>query len=46
MLYSLRHATDADRAWLEELRRAAYKPLFDATWGDWDEDRHQRQFEG
>ncbi|MHC4450180.1 MAG: GNAT family N-acetyltransferase [Planctomycetota bacterium] len=44
MLYSLRQATDADRAWLDELRRAAYKPLFLATWGRWDEVRHQRHF--
>ena len=44
MLYSLRHATDADKAWLEELRRAVYEPLFRATWGDWDETRHQRHF--
>jgi GNAT superfamily N-acetyltransferase len=44
MLYSLRPATDADRAWLDELRRAAYEPLFCATWGGWDESRHQRHF--
>ena len=44
MPYSLRHAKDADRAWLEELRRAAYEHLFNATWGGWDETRHQRHF--
>ncbi|MHC4956019.1 MAG: GNAT family N-acetyltransferase [Planctomycetota bacterium] len=44
MLYSLRHAKDTDRAWLDELRRAAYEPLFLATWGGWDEARHQRHF--
>ena len=44
MLYSLRPATDVDRAWLDELRRTAYEPLFHATWGGWDESRHQRHF--
>ena len=44
MLYSLRHARDTDRAWLEELRRAVYEHLFHATWGGWDETRHQRHF--
>jgi GNAT superfamily N-acetyltransferase len=42
--YSLRHAKDPDKTWLEELRRAAYEGLFDATWGGWDEGRHQRHF--
>ena len=42
MRYSLRHAKDADKAWLDELRRAVYEPLFRATWGGWDETRHQR----
>ena len=44
MLYSLRPANDADRAWLDELRRAVYEPLFRATWGGWDEARHERHF--
>lgn len=44
MRYTLRPAQDADRAWLDELRRAAYQPLFVATWGGWDEARHQRHF--
>ena len=44
MLYALRHANDADKAWLDELRRAVYEPLFRATWGGWDEARHQRHF--
>lgn len=44
MHYSLRYAKDSDKAWLEELRRAAYEGLFYATWGRWDETRHQRQF--
>jgi GNAT superfamily N-acetyltransferase len=42
--YILRPATYADRAWLESLRRAAYRDLFDATWGGWDEARHRRHF--
>jgi ribosomal protein S18 acetylase RimI-like enzyme len=42
--YVLRPATDADKAWLESLRREAYRDLFDATWGGWDEVRHQRHF--
>ena len=44
MLYSLRDAKDSDRAWLDELRRAAYEHLFHLTWGGWDETRHRRQF--
>lgn len=44
MQYSLRFARDSDKTWLEELRRAAYEELSYATWGRWDESRHQRQF--
>lgn len=44
MEYTLRHASHTDETWLDELRRAAYKELFDATWGGWDEHRHQRHF--
>lgn len=44
MQYVLRCARDSDKAWLEQLRRLAYRELFSATWGDWDESRHQRQF--
>ncbi len=40
----LRPATTADKAWLDILRRKAYQDLFDATWGGWDEFRHQRRF--
>lgn len=40
----LRPATDADKAWLDSLRRAAYRDLFNTTWGGWDEARHQRHF--
>lgn len=44
MRYSVRPAKDSDRTWLDELRRAAYEELFNATWGSWDEDRHRRHF--
>jgi len=44
MQYSLRFARESDKAWLERLRRAAYEDLSYATWGRWDESRHQRQF--
>lgn len=44
MDYSLRSANDSDKAWLEDLRRASYANLSRATWGRWDEDRHQRHF--
>ena len=44
MDYSLRPATDVDKKWLDELRRQAYRELFHATWGRWDETRHQRHF--
>jgi GNAT superfamily N-acetyltransferase len=30
--------------WLDSLRREAYRELFDATWGGWNEARHQRHF--
>ena len=40
--YRLVPATPEDRAWLETLRRAVYQELFVATWGAWDEARHQR----
>jgi ribosomal protein S18 acetylase RimI-like enzyme len=44
MHYVLRRATDSDREWLEDLRRRVYQDLFHATWGHWDEVRHQRHF--
>ena len=44
MDYSLRPATDAEREWLDQLRRDAYRELFYATWGRWDEARHLRHF--
>jgi ribosomal protein S18 acetylase RimI-like enzyme len=44
MHYRLSPATDADRYWLDALRRAAYRDLFFATWGEWDEARHIRHF--
>ena len=42
--YVLRPATDADKVWLDSLRREAYRDLFAATWGGWDEARHRRHF--
>jgi ribosomal protein S18 acetylase RimI-like enzyme len=39
-----RPAGEADRAWLDHLRRAANHDLFLATWGGWDEERHRRHF--
>ncbi len=44
MDYALRPASEADKAWLDELRRQAYADLFVATWGHWDEERHNRHF--
>src|SRR5262245_58844437 len=40
--YRLVPANPEDRAWLEQLRRAVYRDLFFATWGNWDEARHLR----
>lgn len=42
--YRLMEASPSDEAWLEQLRRDAYEDLYQATWGEWDEARHQRQF--
>lgn len=44
MNIQLQPSTAADKPWLEKLRRAAYSDLFVATWGGWDEDRHQRHW--
>lgn len=44
MVYRLIDATREDEAWLDQLRRAVYRDLFIATWGGWDEERHQRHF--
>jgi streptomycin 6-kinase len=44
VIYRLRNASDADKSWLDSLRREVYKDLFDATWGKWDEERHLRHF--
>jgi len=41
---ALKPASDADKEWLDALRREAYRDLFDATWGGWDEARHLRHF--
>ena len=40
--YTLASSSVEDRPWLDQLRRDAYRDLFDATWGAWDEARHQR----
>ena len=45
MTYRLSPATDQDRPWLDRLRRDAYRDLFDATFGGWDEARHLRHFD-
>jgi ribosomal protein S18 acetylase RimI-like enzyme len=42
MRYTLVPALEADRQWLEQLRRSVYRDLFFATWGNWDEVRHLR----
>ena len=42
MVYHLEDASEVNRGWLEELRRAANHDLFVATFGAWDEERHQR----
>ena len=44
MEYSLRPSSKSDKAWLDQLRRQAYRDLFDSTWGGWDEDRHLQHF--
>ena len=44
MEYRLADATVSDHDWLEKLRRTVYQDLFRATWGGWDEERHQRHF--
>ena len=44
MDYLLRPASDTDKAWLDSLRRDAYRDLFESTWGGWDEVRHLRHF--
>ena len=44
MDFSLIPASNSDEEWLDTLRRRAYRKLFDATWGGWDEARHQRHF--
>ena len=44
MSIQLQPSTGEDEVWLEELRRAVYLDLFVATWGAWDESRHQRHW--
>ena len=42
MSHQRRAATEADRTWLEDLRRAAYFDLMVETFGSFEEDRHRR----
>jgi ribosomal protein S18 acetylase RimI-like enzyme len=42
MNYKLVPASNKDEEWLERLRRSVYRGLFIATFGGWDEARHQR----
>jgi ribosomal protein S18 acetylase RimI-like enzyme len=42
MRYEMIPVIEADRAWLEQLRRSVYRDLFFATWSNWDEARHLR----
>jgi ribosomal protein S18 acetylase RimI-like enzyme len=42
--YQLAPASASDEEWLETLRRGVYRELFEATWGGWDEARHNRHF--
>ena len=42
--YKLLPATLEDVPWLNDLRREAYRELFNLTWGAWDEQRHRRHF--
>ncbi len=42
--YRLVETTSSDEAWLDDLRRRAYRDLFVETWGGWDEERHVRHF--
>lgn len=44
MNIQLQPSTGEDKVWLEDLRRAVYLDLFVATWGGWDESRHQRHW--
>ncbi len=44
MKYTTRDAKERDKAWLDNLRRDVYRDLFFATWGSWDEERHNRHF--
>ena len=44
MSFQLVAASIDDEAWLERLRRDVYQELFIATFGAWDEARHERQF--
>lgn len=45
MNYELRDASEEDRSWLDQLRRAVYFDLMVETFGRFEEDRHQRHCE-
>lgn len=42
MRYELQIANEGDKPWLDDLRRVVYKDLMIATFGTFDEERHQR----
>jgi hypothetical protein len=46
MQYELRPATEADRAWLDDLRREVYYDLILSNFGEFDEERHRRHSRG
>jgi ribosomal protein S18 acetylase RimI-like enzyme len=45
MTYQLRAATEKDQSWLDDLRRVVYFDLMVDTFGQFEEDRHQRHCE-
>lgn len=45
MSYKLREATEEDRSWLDQLRRAVYFDLVVETFGRFEEGRHRRHCE-
>ncbi len=45
MRYELQIATEGDKPWLDDLRRAVYKELVLSTFGRFEEERYQRHCE-
>ncbi len=45
MRYELQIATEDDKSWLDDLRRAVYKEIVVSTFGRFEEERHQRHCE-